>query len=104
MKIFFLNLAQGDVVLPHSRSELLPKQIKIGDGEESGEAIASSIMKNIGQGPIVSLREPSFKLSYQTQAQPKTDKKPTQESQSDLQIRSFLIGSASNFIGIRHFS
>jgi hypothetical protein len=63
--------------LPHNRSELLPKQIKI--GEESGEAIASSIMKNIGQGPIVSLREPSFKLSHQPQAQPKTDKKPNDQ-------------------------
>jgi hypothetical protein len=28
----------------------------------------------------------------------------TQESQSDLQIRSFSIGSASDFIGMRHFS
>ncbi len=28
----------------------------------------------------------------------------TQESQFDLQIRSFSIGSASDFIGIRHFS
>jgi len=31
-------------------------------------------------------------------------RKRTQESQSDLQIRSFSIGSASDFIGIRHFS
>jgi hypothetical protein len=28
----------------------------------------------------------------------------SQESQSDLQIRSFSIGSASDFIGIQHFS
>ncbi len=72
-----MNLAQGDVVLPHTRSELLPKQTKI--DEESGEAIASNITKNIGQGPIVSLREPSFKLSHQPQAQPKTDKKPNDQ-------------------------
>jgi hypothetical protein len=36
-------------------------------------------MKNIGQVPIVSLHEPSFKLSHQPQAQPKTDKKPNDQ-------------------------
>jgi hypothetical protein len=33
---------------------------------------------SIGQGPIPSLREPSFKLSNQPQAQP-TDKKPNDQ-------------------------
>ncbi len=59
--------------LGYTRLELLLKQTKV--DEESGEAIASNIMKNIVQGPIVSLREPSFELSHQPQAQAKTDKK-----------------------------